>query len=330
MKKERIILEAMTAQIRGLMNSARDQVLQQVHQEQLMAYWNIGRVIVEHEQNSQERSEDENKTWIQLSAALSAECGEGFSRSDLQKMRDFYLAYPNVQTLSGYLSWSHYCELLTVVEPERRSFYEKECVRSEWSVRELKDQISPSLDDRPLLSDGTASQDKGQELSAKDPSGFEFIRIPENQPVLEDDLKKALERQIEKFMLELGRSFMFVGTRQRVDLNNQQDDVDMVFYNKQLHAYVLIVLKTAKFMPEAVGQFNRCLNDYAAEVNEPNDNPPVGIILCIDRNYISVAYALAGLSDEIFTSTYLPVLPEKEAFMAQVEAVLKRWDKDEG
>lgn len=241
-------------------------------------------------------------------------------------MRDFYLSYPNCQALSGHLSWSHYCELLSVMDPERRSFYERECMRSGWSVRELKHQISPSLDDRPLLSDGIASQDKGQELSAKDPSVFEFFRIPEIQPVLDSDLKIALKRQIEKFMLELGRGFMFVGTRQRGKLNNQQDDVDMVFYNKQHHAYVLIELRAAKVMPEAAGQLNRCLNDYAAKVNEPNDNPPIGMILGIDRDPISVEYVLGDLSDEIFTSTYLPVPPEKEALITRVEAVLKHWD----
>lgn len=176
---------------------------------------------------------------------------------------------------------------------------------------------------------------KGQELAVpedivKDPYVFEFLGIPENKPVLESDLEKALVRQIEDFMLELGRGFMFVGTQQRVTLNNTHYYVDMVFYNKELHAYVLIELKTVKLMPEAVGQLNMYLNYYAAEVNEPGDNPPIGIILCTDKDNVSAEYALGGLSNNIFASTYTYVIPEKEKLIAQVEAVLEKWeDKEE-
>lgn len=143
-------------------------------------------------------------------------------------------------------------------------------------------------------------------------------------------LTSALVRQIEDFMLELGRGFMFVGTQQRVTLNNTHYYVDMVFYNKELHAYVLIELKKVKLMTEAAGQLNMYLNYYAAEVNEPGDNPPIGIILCTDKDNVSAEYALGGLSNNIFASTYTYVIPEKEKLIAQVEAVLEKWeDKEE-
>ena len=201
-----------------------------------------------------------------------------------------FLRKNKFQSLTGKLTWTHYCELMSISDRDRRSFYEKECERSGWSVREMKRQISTSLFERLLLSDGKANKEKvyelatkGQELTTpedivKDPYVFEFLGIPENKPVLESDLEKALVRQIEDFMLELGRGFMFVGTQQRVTLNNTHYYVDMVFYNKELHAYVLIELKTVKLMPEAVGQLNMYLNYYAAEVNESGDNPPIGII----------------------------------------------------
>ena len=229
-------------------------------------------------------------------------------------MRSLYLTYPKCQTLSGKLTWSHYCELLVISDPDRRSFYEKECERSGWSVRELRRQISTSLFERLLLSEGKANKEKVYELA-------------ENKPVFESDLEKALVRQIEDFMLELGRGFMFVGTQQRVTLNNTHYYVDMVFYNKELHAYVLIELKTVKLMPEAVGQLNMYLNYYAAEVNEAGDNPPIGIILCTDKDNVSAEYALGGLSNNIFASTYTYVIPEKEKLIAQVEAVLEQWNK---
>ena len=342
MDNEVMIPKDLIGQIREIMNTARYNVAREVNNEQLLAYWNIGRVIIEHEQDNSERAEYGKQTLKQLSRVLTKEFGKGFSRSNLQNMRAFYLAYPNCQTLSGKLSWSHYCELLIISDPDRRSFYEKECERSGWSVREMKRQIATSLFERLLLSDGKANKEKvyelatkGQELAVpedivKDPYVFEFLGIPESKPVLESDLEKALVRQIEDFMLELGRGFMFVGTQQRVTLNNTHYYVDMVFYNKELHAYVLIELKTVKLMPEAVGQLNMYLNYYAAEVNEPGDNPPIGIILCTDKDNVSAEYALGGLSNNIFASTYTYVIPEKEKLIAQVEAVLEKWeDKEE-
>ena len=342
MDNEVMIPKDLIGQIREIMNTARYNVAREVNNEQILAYWNIGRVIIEHEQDNSERAKYGKQTLKQLSRVLTKEFGKGFSRSNLQNMRAFYLAYPNCQTLSGKLSWSHYCELLIISDPDRRSFYEKECERSGWSVREMKRQIATSLFERLLLSDGKANKEKvyelatkGQELAVpedivKDPYVFEFLGIPENTPVLESDLEKALVRQIEDFMLELGRGFMFVGTQQRVTLNNTHYYVDMVFYNKELHAYVLIELKTVKLMPEAIGQLNMYLNYYAAEVNEPGDNPPIGIILCTDKDNVSAEYALGGLSNNIFASTYTYVIPEKEKLIAQVEAVLEKWeDKEE-
>lgn len=334
------IPQDMIAEIRDIMNSARQNVATQVNNELINAYWNIGRVIVEHEQDNQERAKYGENTLKQLSKALTKEFGKGFSRSNLQNMRSLYLAYPKCQTLSGKLSWSHYCELLFISDDDRRSFYEKECVRSGWSVRELKRQISTSLYERLLLSDGKPNKErvlelaeKGQEIATpedivKDPYVFEFLGIPDKKPVMESELEKALVRQIEDFLLELGRGFMFVGTQQRVTLNNTHYYVDMVFYNKELHAYVLIELKTAKLMPEAVGQLNMYLNYYAAEVNEEGDNPPIGIILCTDKNNVSAEYALGGLTNNIFASTYTYIIPEKEKLIAQVEAVLNEWDKN--
>jgi len=341
MDNELVVQQEMIAQIRDIMINARQNVASQVNNEQLIAYWNIGRVIVEHEQDNDKRAEYGKATLKQISKQLTKEFGRGFSVSNLQFMRRFYQTYQIQQTLSAKLSWSHYCELLIISDPDRRSFYEKECERSGWSVREMKRQIATSLFERLLLSDGKANKEKvyelatkGQELAApedivKDPYVFEFLGIPENKPVLESELEKALVRQIEDFMLELGRGFMFVGTQQRVTLNNTHYYVDMVFYNKELHAYVLIELKTVKLMPEAVGQLNMYLNYYAAEVNEPGDNPPIGIILCTDKDNVSAEYALGGLSNNIFASTYTYVIPEKEKLIAQVEAVLERWEDKE-
>lgn len=331
----------MISEIKEVLKTARFNVAQQVNSELLTAYWNIGKIIVEHEQGSNQRADYGKQTLKDLSKILTTEFGKGFSRSNLQNMRSFYLAYQKCQTVSGKLSWSHYCELLSISDIDKRSFYEKECVNSSWSVRELKRQISTSLYERLLLSEGKTNKDtvlslaqKGIEINnpkdiIKDPYVFEFLGIPENKPMLESDLEKALVTQIEKFLLELGRGFMFVGTQQRITLNNTHYYVDMVFYNKILRAYVLIELKTVKLLPEAVGQLNMYLNYYEQEINDSDDNKPIGIILCTDKDSVAAEYALGGLSNNIFASKYTYCIPNKEELIAQVEAVLNDYHKKE-
>lgn len=330
-------VSAVVQEIKAVLSTARNNVAQQVNNELLNTYWNIGRIICEYEQSEPGRADYGKQTLKELSKVPTQEFGKGFSRSNLQNMRAFYLTYEKCQTLSGKLSWSHYCELLSISDPDKRSFYEKEAVNANWSVRELKRQIESSLFERLLLSRGDANKEqvlalalKGNEITEpadiiRDPYVFEFLGLPEDKPVMESDLERALVRQIEEFLLELGRGFMFVGTQQRVTINNTHYYVDMVFYNKILRAYVLIELKTTKLTPEAAGQINMYLNYYATEVNDPDDNPPIGIILCTEKDSITAEYALGGLSNNVFASRYVLYMPNKEQLIAQVEAVLERW-----
>ncbi len=334
-------LSPILQEIRTVLDTARANVAREVNNELLNTYWNIGRIISEYEQTAPDRADYGKQTLKELSRVLTQEFGKGFSRSNLQNMRAFYLTYEKCQTLSGKLSWSHYCELLSISDADKRSFYEKEAVNAGWSVRELKRQIESSLFERLLLSRGDANKEQvlalalnGNEITEpadiiRDPYVFEFLGLPEDKPMMESDLERALVRQIEDFLLELGRGFMFVGTQQRVTLNNTHYYVDMVFYNKILRAYVLIELKTTKLTPEAAGQINMYLNYYAAEVNDPDDNPPIGIILCTDKDSITAEYALGGLSNNIFASRYVLYMPNKEQLIAQVEAVLEKWHEEE-
>lgn len=327
-------------EIKIILDNARNNVARQINKELLSAYWNIGRIICEYEQSTSDRADYGKQTLKVLSKELTKEFGKGFSVSNIQFMRRFYQAYQIQQTASVKLSWSHYCELLSISDTDKRSFYEKESINSNWSVRELKRQIDSSLFERLLLSRSDTGKEqlltlamKGNEISVasdiiRDPYVFEFLGLPEDKPFMESDLERALVQQIEKFLLELGRGFMFVGTQQRVTFSNHHYYVDMVFYNKILRSYVLIELKTTKLMPEAVGQLNMYLNYYANEVNDSDDNPPIGIILCTDKGNFDVQYALGGLSNQIFASKYVLYMPNKEQLIQQVEAVLKKWHSD--
>lgn len=328
-------------EIKQVMFEARNNVASVVNVELLKAYWQIGMIIVQDEQNHQDRADYGKGLIKELSKELTKEFGRGFSRSNLQNMRNLYLDYPKSQTLSGKLSWSHYCELLSISDLSKRSFYEKEAINSKWSVRELKRQINTSLFERILLSEGKANKEtvlnlskKGIELLnakdvLKDPYVFEFLGIQENKPMMESDLEKALVEHIEKFLLELGRGFMFVGTQQRITLNNTHYYVDMVFYNKILRSYILIELKTIKLMPEAVGQLNMYLNYYQSEVNDKIDNPPIGIILCTDKDNVAAEYALGGLPNQIFASKYTLYIPDKERLIREVEFIVEEWHEEQ-
>lgn len=249
--------------------------------------------------------------------------------------------YPNVQTLSGHLSWSQYCELLSLEDADKRSFYKKESINSNWSVRELQRQINSSLFERLLLSVRNANKETVLKLSKhgqiletatdaeKDPYVFEFLDIPETKPVLEKELEVKLIRHIEDFLLELGKGFMFVGSQQRITFENTHNYVDMVFYNKILKAYVLIDLKTRKLKHTDAGQMNAYLNYFKTEVNDLTDNAPIGIILCASKDDIEVEYALGGLTNQVFAARYVLYLPEKEMLLKQVEDVLREESDNE-
>ena len=334
-------LSYVVGQIKSILYKARSNVVSQVNGELLKAYWNIGRIVCEYEQSAPERADYGKQIMKNLSKELTREFGKGFSVSNLQFMRRFYLTYSIQQTVSVKLGWSHYCELLTITDSDKRSFYEKEAINANWSVRELKRQIDSSLFERLILSRGESNKEqvlalamKGNDVAKpsdiiKDPYVFEFLGLPEDKPVMEKDLERALLRQLEEFLLELGRGFMFVGTQQRITINNTHYYVDMVFYNKILHVYVLIELKTTKLTPEAAGQINMYLNYYAAEVNDDGDNPPIGIILCTEKNEVSAEYALGGLSNNVFASRYILYMPNKDLLVEQVEDVLGKWHRKE-
>lgn len=328
-------LQPLIEQIKAIMEDARLNVSRTVNTTMLKTYWEIGRVIVEQEQRGEIKARYGKRLLPELSKRLTTELGRGYSRSNLQNMRTLYREYPICQMLSGKLSWSHYIELLAVTDKDARSFYEQECLNAKWSVQELNRQIGTSLFERLLLSEGKANKEVVLSLARqgvsmtqpqdilKQPFVFEFLGVREEKPMLERDLEEKLIRHIEDFLLELGRGFMFVGSQQRITIGNIHYYVDIVFYNKILKAYVLIDLKMIDLRIEHAGQMNAYLNYYRTEVNDEGDNPPIGIILCKNGNDIVAEYALGGLSNQVFASSYIYYIPDKEELVNEVKALLE-------
>lgn len=320
--------------IKAIVGSARKSISQKINHELVLTYGRIGEEIVNTENVNNLDNKTSRQIILNLSKLLTQEIGKGFSRSNLFNMRKFYKEYPDVQTVSGHLTWSFICELLIIEDKAKRSFYQKEAINASWSYRELKRQIDSSLYERILLSQGNQNKQKvldlaqkGQEIASpqdiiKDPYVFEFLGVPENKPMLEKDLEAKLIRHIEDFLLELGKGFMFVGSQQRVTINNTHYYVDMVFYNKILRSYILIELKTTKLNIADGGQLNTYLNYYKTEVNDNDDNPPIGIILCTEKDEITAEYILGGFENNLYASKYITILPDKQQLIEEVENIL--------
>lgn len=335
-KNNEEVVTNMFNQISIIITDNKDKMIYQINNTLVETNFMIGKIIVENEQNGNIRAEYGKEILLKLSKKLTNQFGSGFSRSGLQNMRLFYNKYKNCQPLDSKLSWSHYCYLIYIEDDDERKFYEKECINSKWSKRELKRQIDSSLFQRLLLSDGSNNKQKVLELSKngqtinnptdilKEPYVFEFLGIKENKPLLESDLEKNLINHLSAFLMELGKGFMYVGNQVRITLdNNTHYYVDLVFYNKILRSYVLIDLKMDDMKPEYAGQMNMYVNYYNKEVKDEFDNETIGIILCTGKKGVTMEYALGGLSNNIFASTYTYYIPNKEELINEVEKVLE-------
>lgn len=282
-----------------------------VNKELLGANWQIGKHIVEYEQQGSEKAEYGSALLSSLSKDLKSSFGRGFSKSNVYLMRQLYLKFPNFQTLSGNLSWSHYAELLGVSDDTARSFYINQSDRENWSVRELKRQIKSSLFERLALSkdkNGVLTlAKKGAIVSqpkdiVKDPYVLEFLEIPTEHRMTETRLEQKIIDNLQVFLLELGKGFSFVGRQYRITMDND--------------------LKTRHVKHFDIGQMNLYLNFFLNEENTESDNPPIGIVLVADKNDILVEYATGGISNNIFVSKYQLYLPEKEELEDKVKQLL--------
>ncbi|MCM1053030.1 MAG: PDDEXK nuclease domain-containing protein [Ruminococcus sp.] len=336
LKDNEKLLDNLYEEISSIINNNKEKIVYQINNTLINTYFNIGKIIVKNEQNGNIRADYGKEVLLRLSKKLTTKFGSGFSRSNLQNMRLFFIRYENCQTMSGNLSWSHYCYLIYIEDEQERSFYEKECLNSKWSVRELKRQIDSSLFQRLLLSKGYKNKEKVYELSRKgqvittptdilkEPYVFEFLGIKEEKPILESDLEKSLINHLSAFLMELGKGFMYVGNQMRITLdNNTHYYIDLVFYNKILHSYVLIDLKMDEMKPEYVGQMNMYVNYYNNEIRDDFDNETIGIILCKGKKEITMEYALGGLSNNVFASTYTYYIPDKEMLINEIEKILE-------
>ncbi len=332
-------------EVSALLDTAKKQAKTAVNLSMVYAYYEIGRMIREQEQQGADRAPYGERLLSELSEHLSAQFGKGFSVTNLKQMRQFYLAYGEDQigqTLSDqfkhlpvsssgrrfFLSWSHYLKLMRIPNIDERHFYEIEAAKNNWSVAEMKRQFNSALYERLAISSDKEKMARlaveGQvietaEDAVKDPYVLEFLGLPELPVYSESELETRIIDHLQQFLLELGTGFAFIGRQVRFTFEEEHFRVDLVFYNRLLRCFVLFDLKIGELKHQDIGQMQMYVNYYDRKVKLEEENPTIGIILCKDKNNAVVEMTLPENNTQIFASQYQTVLPSKEELQKLLE-----------
>jgi len=339
-----------------LLKTARTAAARNVNSIMTAVYWDIGRRIVEFEQGGEQRAEYGEQLIEQLSGDLTRQFGRGFGRANLWQMRAFYRAWPEakiLQTLSGestspvdpdntdgdsskvltfasrfVLPWSAYVRLLSVKNPEARTFYETEALRSGWSIRQLDRQIGSQFYERIALSQNKAAMLEKAETSQpsdavtpeeaiKDPFVLEFLDLKDEYS--ESDLEEALIQRLTDFLLELGDDFAFLGRQRRLRIDDTWFRIDLIFFHRRLRTILIVDLKVGKFSYADAGQMHLYLNYASEHWMKPGENPPIGLILCAEKGAAEAHYALDNLPNKVLAAEYKTVLPDEKLIAKELD-----------
>jgi len=315
--------------IKNVLENARTNAYRAVNFAMVSAYWQIGKIIVEEEQKGKKRADYGKSILKKLSIRLSTEFGKGFDESNLRYIRLFYLRFQKYDALRHELSWTHYRVLLRVSIKEAREFYVIESIKNNWSTRELDRQINSMLFERLALSKDKKGvlnlSKKGQIVKnssdlLKDPYILEFLELEDKYS--ENDLEQKIIDNLQKFLLELGKGFMFVERQKRITLDNEHFYIDLVFYNRLLQCFVIIELKIGKLTHKDLGQLQMYVNYYDREIRSDKENPTIGILLCADKKETIVKYTLPKDNKQIFASEYKLYLPNKRELVDKLKKIL--------
>lgn len=323
-------LPNLLGQLRGLIQSARQQALRVVDTLQVRTCWEIGRHIIEFEQQGNDRATYGARLIARLAHSLTAEFGRGFDASNLRYMRLFYQAFPICDALRHELSWTHYRTLLRVEQEPARHWYMNEAAGQNWSTRALDRQIGTlyyerllaSQDREPLRQEAAAniaSLQKSPREFVRDPVLLEFLGLTETGRILEADLEQALIDKLQGFLLELGKGFAFVARQMRISTESKDFYIDLVFYNYLLKCFVLFDLKAGELSHQDIGQMDMYVRMVDDLRRGPDDNPSVGIILCAGKDASVVRYSVLHENEQLFASKYKLILPTEDELRAELE-----------
>ncbi len=322
-----VIEENLYTHIKNILDLARTKVYKAINSSMVQAYWEIGRTIVEEEQKGSQNAEYGVALMVKLSKRLTKDFGKGFDPTNLRNMRQFYELFPIRDTLCRELTWSHYRLLLRVDDKEKRSFYIRESIRNNWSVRQLDRAISSLLYERTPYRKSEIEATAATKVRTsilpqdliKDPYILDFLNLNGREGHFkESDLENELLNKLQEFLLELGKGFSFVSRQKRISTDTEHYYIDLVFYNYILKCFVIIDLKVKKLSHKDIGQMDFYVRYFNQEVKQSEDNPTIGIILCSDKDETMVKYTLLNDSKNIFASKYLLYLPTEEELSAAI------------
>ena len=319
------LVSAITQQI----EQARGQVRQAVNTAMVQSYWEIGRLIVEHEQQGNRRAEYGKQQLKQLSQQLTERLGKGFDVTNLRNMRQFYHAFPIRDAVRLELSWTHYRTLLRIENAQARDWYLHEAINQSWSARALELQISTLYYERLLASQEKSSvaaeaQQNTQPLaeSAKDylrdPYILDFLNL-QDKTYQESQLEQAIISNLQQFLLELGKGFAFVERQQRIRFDDEDFYIDLVFYNFKLKCFLLVDLKLGKLRHQDIGQMDTYVRLYDEQRKGSDDNPTIGLVLCSEKSEAVVKYSVLAEQKQLFAAKYLPYLPSEDELKRELE-----------
>lgn len=319
------LISAITQQI----EQARGQVRQAVNTAMVQSYWEIGRLIIEHEQQGNSRAEYGKQQLQQLSKQLTERLGKGFDVRNLRNMRQFYQNYPKRNAVRTELSWTHYRTLLRVENAQARDWYLQETINQSWSARALERQISTLYYERLLASQDKAlveqeAKDNTQPLAEtakdylRDPYILDFLNL-QDKTYQESQLEQAIISNLQQFLLELGKGFAFVERQQRIRFDDEDFYIDLVFYNFKLKCFLLVDLKLGKLKHQDIGQMDTYVRLYDEQRKGSDDNPTIGLVLCSEKSEAVVKYSVLADQKQLFAAKYLPYLPSEEELKRELE-----------
>lgn len=321
--------ESLVEAIAGQIEQARNQVRQSVNSAMVQSYWQIGRLIVEQEQQGENRAAYGKQQLQQLSKQLTERLGKGFDVGNLRNMRQFYITFPIHDAVRSELSWTHYRALMRIDNPAARDWYLQEAISQSWSARALERQISTLYYERLLASQEKAAveheaQANTQPLaeSAKDylrdPYILDFLNL-QDKTYQESELEQAIISNLQQFLLELGKGFAFVERQQRIRFDDEDFYIDLVFYNFKLKCFLLVDLKLGKLKHQDIGQMDTYVRLYDEQRKGDDDNPTIGLVLCSEKSEAVVKYSVLADQKQLFAAKYLPYLPTEDELKRELE-----------
>ncbi len=314
--------------IKEIISQSRLKVFRAANSALLESYWQIGKLIVEDEQQGKLRAAYGKETLKNLSTQLTLEFGKGFDESNLRNIRSFYQSFPIRDALRHELSWTHYRLLSRLDSEEKRKFYIEESITSSWNSRELQRQINSLSYERSLTGPKTNNPKPNIQDYIKDPYIFEFLGLDPDTKNTEKSLESAIINHLQKFLLEFGKGFAFVARQQHIVTDTSDFFIDLVFYNYILKCFVIIDLKTTSLNHQDIGQIDMYVRMYDDLKRNDGDNPTIGLLLCTEKDETIVKYSVLSDKNQLFASKYLLYLPKEEELKAIIEQDRQRFELD--